>query len=153
MKTVLSNSTVPVWRVIIIEDSPEDRGEIRRLLLQGSDRRYQFVEAETGAAGVRAILDPSNGPPDCVVLDYTLRNTDGYGVVSGCHRFGRVDCLPSSGGDRHCRPAVRPGGFAFGSARLYRQGLDDGRESYPRSGERYRTVGHGSGDPSPQVSP
>ena len=82
MKTVLSNSTDPVWRVIIIEDSPEDRGEIRRLLLQGSDRRYQFVEAETGAAGVRAILDPSNGPPDCVVLDYTLRNTDAMELLA-----------------------------------------------------------------------
>jgi len=82
MQTVLPNSSVPVWRVIIIEDSPEDRDEIRRLLLQGSDRRYQFVEAETGAAGVRAILDASDGPPDCVVLDYTLPDTDAMEVLA-----------------------------------------------------------------------
>jgi len=71
-----------MWRVVIIEDSPDDRDEIRRLLLQGSERRYQFIEAETGAAGVRAILDPSNGPPDCVVLDYTLLDTDAMEVLA-----------------------------------------------------------------------
>jgi len=81
MKNSMSTSSVSLWRLVIIEDSPEDCDEIRRLLLQGSDRRYQFVEAETGAAGVRAILDPSNGPPDCVVLDYTLPDTDAMEVL------------------------------------------------------------------------
>jgi len=76
MKSSLLNASFSMWRVVIIEDSPEDRDEIRRLLFQGSDRRYQFVEAETGAAGVSAILDPSNGPPDCVVLDFSLPDTD-----------------------------------------------------------------------------
>jgi len=81
MKNSMSTSSVSLWRLVIIEDSPEDCDEIRRLLLQGSDRRYQFVEAETGAAGVRAILDPSNRPPDCVVLDYTLPDTDAMEVL------------------------------------------------------------------------
>jgi PAS domain S-box-containing protein len=72
-----------MWRIVIVEDSPEDRGDIRRLLLKGSDRRYQFIEAETGAAGLRCVLDTSNGPPDCVVLDYTLPDMDALEVLAG----------------------------------------------------------------------
>jgi PAS domain S-box-containing protein len=71
-----------MWRVVIIEDIPEDRDDIRRLLLNGSDRRYQFIEAETGAAGLRCVLDTSNGPPDCVVLDYTLPDMDALEVLA-----------------------------------------------------------------------
>jgi len=58
-----------VWKIVIIDDSPEDRAEIRRLLLNGSDRQYQFIEAENGAAGVREALAST---PDCVVLDCFL---------------------------------------------------------------------------------
>jgi len=82
MKTFLPNLSVSRWRVVIIENNSDDRDEIRRLLLQGSERRYQFIEVETGAAGVRAILDPSSGPPDCVVLDYTLQDTDALKVLA-----------------------------------------------------------------------
>ena len=82
MKTGTALTSAAVWRVVIIEDSPEDRDEIRRLLLHGSDRRYQFVEADTGAAGVRAILDASRDSPDCVVLDYALPDTDAVEVLA-----------------------------------------------------------------------
>ncbi len=82
MMTGISVSSTTPWRMIIIEDCLEDREEIRRLLLRGSDRRYKFVEAETGAAGVRAILDASGGLPDCVVLDYFLPDINGKDVLS-----------------------------------------------------------------------
>jgi PAS domain S-box-containing protein len=82
MKTSTTHSAVPVWRVVIIEDSPEDRAEIRRLLLKGSERRYQFVEAETGAAGLRTVLDASSGLPECVVLDYTLPDMNAMEVLA-----------------------------------------------------------------------
>lgn len=65
-----------VRRVVIIDDGADDRAEVRRLLLTGSDRRYKFAEADTGAAGVRAVLDAAGGPPDCVVLDYNLPDMD-----------------------------------------------------------------------------
>lgn len=71
-----------VWRVVVIEDNAEDRAEARRLLLKGSERRYQFVEAETGAAGVRAVLDAPAAPPDCVVLDYYLPDMDAPEVLA-----------------------------------------------------------------------
>jgi len=69
-----------VWKVVVIDDSPDDRAEVRGLLLKGSDRRYQFTEAETGEAGVRAVLDASS---DCVVLDYNLPDMDALGVLAG----------------------------------------------------------------------
>ena len=59
------------WRVFIIDDSPDDRTEIRRMLLNGSDRRLSFVEVETAEAGIAAVLG-SVPPPDCVLLDYNL---------------------------------------------------------------------------------
>ena len=68
-----------VWTVVVINDSPEGRAEVRRLLLKGSDRRYQFIEAETGAAGVREALAAS---PDCVVLDHKLPDMDALGVLA-----------------------------------------------------------------------
>ena len=59
------------WRVFIIDDSLEDRAEIRRMLLRGTDRRLSFVEAETAEAGIAAVLG-SVPRPDCTVLDYNL---------------------------------------------------------------------------------
>lgn len=58
------------WKILIIDDNPENRAEIRRWLLSGSERRYQFMEAETGAAGRQLCQD---GGVDCVVLDYTKK--------------------------------------------------------------------------------
>lgn len=67
------------WRVVVVDDSPDDRAEARRLLLKGSDRRYQFAEAETGAAAVAAALA---GPPDCLLLDYNLPDLDAPDVLA-----------------------------------------------------------------------
>jgi PAS domain S-box-containing protein len=69
-------------RMVIIDDSPDDRAEVRRLLLLGSRYHFEFFEADTGAAGVRAILDALAGPPDCVILDYRLPDIDAPEVLA-----------------------------------------------------------------------
>ena len=59
------------WRVFIIDDSPDDRAEIRRMLLKGSERHITFFEAEKAESGIKAVL-AAEPPPDCLVLDYNL---------------------------------------------------------------------------------
>ena len=81
MTTLSAPTAAQVWRVLIIDDSPDDRAEVRRLLLRGSERRYMLAEAETGAAGVRAVLD-ADDLPDCVVLDYDLPDMDAVEVLA-----------------------------------------------------------------------
>jgi len=63
--------TLEPWCVAIIDDSPDDRAEIRRMLLNGSERRLSFIEAGTAEAGIKAVLGATY-PPDCIVLDYSL---------------------------------------------------------------------------------
>jgi len=64
--------TSQVWHIVIVDDGPDDRAEARRLLLKGSDHRYVFTEAETGAAGIRALAEWATAPHRCIVLDYNL---------------------------------------------------------------------------------
>jgi CheY-like chemotaxis protein len=59
------------WRILIIDDSTDDRADIRRMLLKGSDRRITFSEKATAQAGIQAILT-EKVRPDCVVLDFNL---------------------------------------------------------------------------------
>jgi len=62
----------PTRKILIIDDSPEDRAEMRRLLLAGSETRYRFTEAELGAEGLRLCRDAGDGLPDVVLLDFSL---------------------------------------------------------------------------------
>lgn len=73
------SATGDTWTVLIVDDSPDDRTEARRLLLTGSDRRYTFDEAQTGAAAVQAVLAV---PPDCLLLDYHLPDLDASDVLT-----------------------------------------------------------------------
>ena len=79
-----------IWRVVVIDDSADDRAEVRRLLLRGSDRRYSFAEADTGAAGVALVLAPPS-LPDCVLLDYNLPDMDALEVLAA---LAGADGLP-----------------------------------------------------------
>ena len=42
--------------MVIVDNSPDDRAEARRLLLQGSDRCYAFIEAEAEIGAARPRL-------------------------------------------------------------------------------------------------
>ena len=62
---------LPAWCIVIIDDSPDDCAEIRRMLLKSSERRLTFLEAQTAATGIRAAR-AAVPPPTCIVLDYDL---------------------------------------------------------------------------------
>ena len=75
------NETLKPWCVYIVDDSPDERADIRRTLLKGSERRLRFVEAETAQAAIAAIL--SCVPlPDCIVLDYNLPDMEAPEVLA-----------------------------------------------------------------------
>jgi len=64
------------YRILIVEDSMEDREIFRRLILRGiaGDHEYAVEEAGGGEAGLRLCRER---PPDCVLLDYSLPDLDG----------------------------------------------------------------------------
>jgi signal transduction histidine kinase/DNA-binding response OmpR family regulator len=64
-------SPLDPWTVVIIDDSPDDRIEIRRMLLTGSERRLSFIEAGTAERGIRLVRE-AKSIPNCIVLDYNL---------------------------------------------------------------------------------
>ena len=61
------------WLVLIIDDNPEDRRDMRRMLLLGSDRKYAFTEVSLGQQGISAIRALSPEHFDCVLLDFRSR--------------------------------------------------------------------------------
>lgn len=101
------------WCVVIIDDSPEDRAEIRRMLLSGSDRRLSFVEAGTAESGIKAVLG-ATPPPDCLVLDYNLPEMDAPDVLAALMGSNGMPVCPVvvlTGGitREHGRRALRAG--------------------------------------------
>ena len=101
------------WCILIVDDSPEDRIEIRRMLLKGSDRRLNFIEAGTADAGIQAALGAAL-PPDCMVVDYNLPDMDAPEVLAALvGPYGMPICpvLVITGGTNreHGRRALRAG--------------------------------------------
>ncbi len=66
-------------RVLIVDDSPEDRELYRRLLVQDREHAYELLEAELGEDGLEIALREE---PDCLLLDYKLPDVDGLEFLS-----------------------------------------------------------------------
>jgi len=63
-------------RILYIEDNPENRTLVRRVLMAEG---YTMIEAADGAAGLRAVED---SPPHLIIVDINLPDIDGYEVTS-----------------------------------------------------------------------
>src|SRR5829696_4499716 len=61
-------------RILIVDDSSEDRELYRRLLGQDPERNYEFLETDLGEEGLRLAQEER---PDCLLLDYRLPDMDG----------------------------------------------------------------------------
>lgn len=68
---------VPI-RLLIIDDNPGDRTLYRRYLDRESVYAYEYLEASSGAEGIKAFQDKA---PDCVLLDYFLGDMEGTEVI------------------------------------------------------------------------
>jgi signal transduction histidine kinase len=65
-------------RVLVVDDSPEDRETFKRHLLRAAPAGYEFVES---ASGEEAIEVCRSERPDCVLLDYRLPGADGLELL------------------------------------------------------------------------
>ncbi len=82
-------SALPLRRVLIVDDTPEDREVYKRYLRADASHRWEFREADSAAAGQRLCRDQA---PDCLLLDYRLPDGDGVSFLTelGCE----VDGVP-----------------------------------------------------------
>jgi CheY-like chemotaxis protein len=65
-------------KILIVDDSPEDREAYKRILNKNEYCSYQFTEAETVADAVDVL---HNQTPDCILLDYQLPDGDGLELL------------------------------------------------------------------------
>jgi len=78
--------TIP--RVLIVDDSPEDRAVSRHFLQQIPEHTYAVMEAETGEDGLALYRE---NPPDCILLDYRLPDLSGMEFLAALTgKDGRV---------------------------------------------------------------
>ncbi len=86
-------SLPPTVRILLVDDSPEDRVTVRRLLTKADDVAYDIVEA-VNVAQAKAMLVEKR--PDCVLLDYDLPDGNGLELLRaivgdyGVNAFGVV---------------------------------------------------------------
>ena len=87
----MSNPSPP-FRVLVVDDNPHTRAEIKSLLMRGSERRYEFTEADTGEQAL-ALCRAVPGP-DCVILDYDLPDTNALALIADLPRARDALALP-----------------------------------------------------------
>ena len=72
-----------IQRIVLIDDSEEDRARVRSALMQGAPtRRYRFIEATNGDEGLEICRRSSDGEmPDCVILDLHTSGKSGIDIL------------------------------------------------------------------------
>jgi CheY-like chemotaxis protein len=79
------------FRVLIVDDSDEDREVYRRQLARQTRPRIEALEAQTGEAG---LLVCRMERPDCVLLDFNLPDMDGLEFLDAL-RNERGEAMPA----------------------------------------------------------
>jgi CheY-like chemotaxis protein len=65
--------------VLVVDDCPEDREQVRRLLSTKRTRKFKLLDAETGQEAIDLLYSHK---VECVVLDYGLPGMDGIELIS-----------------------------------------------------------------------
>ena len=80
-----------VRRILIVDDSPEDRDLYRRVLRKDREWRYELSEAGSAEEGLRKCQSER---PDCVLLDYRLPDSDGLSLLRRISECLKGDPVP-----------------------------------------------------------
>ncbi len=78
-------------RILIVDDSPEDRHIFRRYLSHSEASHWHLEEAESLE---EAIAICSSDPPNCVLLDYNLPDGSGSELITSITRSGGALSIP-----------------------------------------------------------
>src|SRR5215210_6372161 len=81
-------------RILIVDDSPDDRELYRRLLGQDPEQEYEFLEAELGEDGLALAREER---PDCLLLDYRLPDVDGLEFLDHLLQDGPIPVIVLTG--------------------------------------------------------
>lgn len=86
-------------RILVIDDSEDDREAIRRMLARATANTYDVVEATSGEEGVRLFHERH---PHCILLDYSLPGRNGVAVleeIRKSHPFAAAVMLTGQGSE------------------------------------------------------
>lgn len=113
-------------RVLIVEDSPEDRTLYKRFLSRDESRAYLCSEAETGEQAL-AMLE-EEAPFDAVMIDYRLPDMDGIEFLETIAENPMLADLPvvfltGQGNEQVAVQAMKSGAADY----LVKSDLGDGR--------------------------
>jgi signal transduction histidine kinase len=69
-------------RILIIEDDSDGLPDLRKMILCGSNRRYEFSEAELGSAALKQMQENTRTPFDCILLEYHLPDLEAQEMLA-----------------------------------------------------------------------
>ena len=75
-------------RILYIEDNPENRLLMRRVLMAEG---YLFEEAHDGNSGLQKVAE---SPPDLILIDINLPEIDGYEVTARLKQLPNLTGVP-----------------------------------------------------------
>lgn len=134
--------------LLLIEDSPDDRTEVRRMLLQSWPAPIRFSEATSGAEALR-VLAEAERVPDCILLDYNLPDMDAIEILGHLHAGGDLTICPVVvlTGSTNSGSAVLPAGAqdylskSWATPEILVRAIENAAERYALAKERIRVLG------------
>ena len=84
--------SLPTRKILLVDDSPEDRETWRRYLAADPTVEYRFVERGTVESGLEACRDEE---PDCVLVDHNLPDGTGLDFIQDLREFGGTQRFPT----------------------------------------------------------
>ncbi len=84
--------SLPTRKILIVDDSPEDRETWRRYLKADATVEYQVVERGTVDGGLAACRDEQ---PDCILVDHNLPDGTGLDFIEDLKEIGGTQKFPT----------------------------------------------------------